>query len=425
MSLTKAHNRMIEGMFVNVKDFGAKGDAVADDTVAIQAAIDYVEQTGRVGGVVFVPRGAYKCTGKIRIGGFVRLIGESRFSSSLFWDSSYTSGNCVELGPDESGEFGYSGSYTFGSRIENIDLNAGNVYRGSNKAVVYTVGAHQFSGLYDVTVRNFVSYGVHNDLATGGQASFILEGVEIQGSSTAPTAGNKYGLVCSGAGAYIRATNIIIQGTSADPIEQGIRMLADHLFLKDCHMEYCDTGIQLSQNESTVRQNSIIGVTGHSSINDLILVGLTVNLEYDISSVSNLTTTPTSLNVLRDLGSGVTIGGTGGRSLNSYSSTARRGGDNLPFAWAHYNVSTSSLGQEYNIASVSKSSTGVFVFTLDRALQDTTACPMPSVRFSSATLGTAVATVTSTTTIEVRTYNSSGTLADPTYVYLTLFSVEN
>jgi parallel beta-helix repeat protein len=41
---------------VNVKDFGAAGDGVADDTAAIQAAIDALPAAG---GSVFVPRGTY------------------------------------------------------------------------------------------------------------------------------------------------------------------------------------------------------------------------------------------------------------------------------------------------------------------------------------------------------------------------------
>lgn len=56
MSLTKAHNRMIDGAHANVKDFGALGDGVANDAAAFSAAITKVGS----GGTIFVPQGTYK-----------------------------------------------------------------------------------------------------------------------------------------------------------------------------------------------------------------------------------------------------------------------------------------------------------------------------------------------------------------------------
>ena len=51
------------GIFVNVKDFGAKGDGIADDTVAIQNALDSAIN----GDTVLIPQGNYKTTSSLWI----------------------------------------------------------------------------------------------------------------------------------------------------------------------------------------------------------------------------------------------------------------------------------------------------------------------------------------------------------------------
>jgi hypothetical protein len=57
----------VPGVFVNVRDapYNATGDGVTDDTVAIQAAMDYVVGLG--GGTVFFPHGIYLCNGTFHI----------------------------------------------------------------------------------------------------------------------------------------------------------------------------------------------------------------------------------------------------------------------------------------------------------------------------------------------------------------------
>lgn len=77
------------GETVSVKDFGAVGDGVTDDTAAIQAAIDAVNAAylggsyGGGGGVVYIPSGRYLYTG-LTIKSGVSIIGDGIARTVLF-----------------------------------------------------------------------------------------------------------------------------------------------------------------------------------------------------------------------------------------------------------------------------------------------------------------------------------------------------
>lgn len=98
MALTKVHNRMINGSFANVLDFGAVGDGVTDDTAAVQAALN---QTG----TVYVPKGSYKITSTITLSSNTTLVCEGTFVWAV-------AANLFECSGSEDSQISMSGSTT-------------------------------------------------------------------------------------------------------------------------------------------------------------------------------------------------------------------------------------------------------------------------------------------------------------------------
>ena len=83
--------------FVSVKDFGATGDGVTDDTTAIQACIDAVELAG--GGTVFFPNGTYIVTSTLVVDEpGMKLVGESRGIIDPFNPTREPIGSVIKLG---------------------------------------------------------------------------------------------------------------------------------------------------------------------------------------------------------------------------------------------------------------------------------------------------------------------------------------
>ena len=100
---------------VSVKDFGAKGDGVTDDTVAFQAAI----QTGRQ---VNIPAGTYILNSSITSSGRnVTLIGEGSRNTVLQFN---TSGDGFSVNIDQSNNANFTAHFE-GFRIHNLNDGAG------------------------------------------------------------------------------------------------------------------------------------------------------------------------------------------------------------------------------------------------------------------------------------------------------------
>lgn len=86
----KRFKRVFSGAY-DVRWFGAKGDGVADDTAAIQAAIDAAISFG-LGASVFVPRGTYRLTSTPTIAAVQGLRFTGSGGALFVWDGEWAAG---------------------------------------------------------------------------------------------------------------------------------------------------------------------------------------------------------------------------------------------------------------------------------------------------------------------------------------------
>ena len=147
------------GDFINVKDFGAKGDGATDDTQAIQAAIDAAasnaesvisDSVSLVSAAVYLPSGRYKTTTPIVVKQGVAIIGASMTSTTI--EPSH-SGVCMTLGGTDK--------YYCGLRVADLSIK-GKSTGGTMPNVTSsdtTIGIDAYNCVRNCCIENCMIYG--------------------------------------------------------------------------------------------------------------------------------------------------------------------------------------------------------------------------------------------------------------------------
>lgn len=217
----------------NVRDYGAKGDAQADDTAAVKSAISAAGKAG--GGVVFFPRGRYSLSEGLALPPYVSLKGERKDACLLAW-------------PDDKIIIGAAIRGTHHFKVEDLTLFFSAYRCGIQNMELWFGNPRDFA---DVTLRNltirghrFLNYRSVN--AINEQLTKIGEGAGKHGDTGA--------MLCLG---------------------------GDNLTVEDCDMVSSSMGLWLNQgNGVRITNNRFLhGLLGFYWIHDtqrLVFEGNTV-----------------------------------------------------------------------------------------------------------------------------------------------------
>lgn len=159
--------------WISVKDYGAKGDGVTDDTVGIKAAVAYAGAIG--GGTVYFPAGTYLVSAPIPLTlPNVTLMGSSAYNA------------IVTVPNNATGFVGYNPNAVFILNANNcsitnlgMDGNIANNTAQSFGAISTTVSVSGISviGCY---IRNFIYNGIVTQPASGSVSNFKIQNNRLE-----------------------------------------------------------------------------------------------------------------------------------------------------------------------------------------------------------------------------------------------------
>lgn len=263
MSLTKVSFSMISGAPANVLDYGAVGDGVADDTSAIQAALDANDY-------IWFPAGTYLVSSTIRASRVVNISGESE--ATIVAASGFTGISITKVGAP----FTLKAIFAV---FAGTDIGQQTNPRLGESGDKVTIGPMRLN------CNNNCDYGVLINSCPGAQVSTNVEKANDTGIWAGPNcwgsafwhnrvtacvnAGIYLGEACNGAAIYSpeiwgvtikTGVGVYLDGTAA-----GVIGAIGNVFISGGYIEDCTNGVYLKDTGSVhLYSVDIEGIVDHA-----------------------------------------------------------------------------------------------------------------------------------------------------------------
>jgi hypothetical protein len=231
--------------FLNVKDFGAVGDGVTDDTTAIQAALDYLGNTD--GGTLLVPRGRYLHSAGLTLptsAAACRILG---VASEAFRDVSNDGGSVFLCNNSTATRFTVNPG--FRNRLENLTFASASTVAATTGAGINLIGNLGVSGSH--ALHNIRIDDAYNGIRLDGVGSCELKNIQVSLSGA-----GEYGVYVNATTRsdilYMEAVSIRCATTSGTV--DGFKLGKNHYTVNayDCGATNCSRGWHVSREGSTV-----------------------------------------------------------------------------------------------------------------------------------------------------------------------------
>jgi Pectate lyase superfamily protein len=200
-----AQDASANGAWTDVRAFGAIGDGKADDTAAIQRAIDYTATSTQ--GVVFFPPGGYKITNRLKLDRNVDLMGVGvAFGSQII---PVNTDAITILGAD------WPGGYGFRNHIKGLTIMM--TQADSRTAIV-------IDHAYTIKIENVMVFnaGSGGGISIANAAHVTLSDVNVYGLGTG-----------SGTGITVKDSSVNLNNPDIEAFLNGLNVMGDqgvHVF---------------------------------------------------------------------------------------------------------------------------------------------------------------------------------------------------